>query len=291
MCIVITGASGLLGRALMLTFSAYQPLGLAYSRANTNLHKIDLTDQQAIEQFLFEHRPKIIIHAAAERRPDATKQHPEQAIALNVAATQYLVKAAKAINAWLLYISTDYVFDGKYPPYQTTSQPNPLNLYGQSKWQGEKIILTQYDNACILRIPILYGQVEFLTESSITALFLLLNNPQAKVDHHAIRYPTLVDNVAKICLQLAEKSLANAFPQGILHYSDPEPYTKYEMLQTMAKVMKKPFHHIIPIAQPIDKVPRPYHCQLAIHDLNQFNIKIPTACFKQTIFSILSTCC
>lgn len=70
----------------------------------------------------------------------------------------------------LIYISTDYVFDGTTPPYEVEDKPNPLNFYGQTKLDGEEAIKSVYPEAVILRVPILYGSTEYNGESAINVL-------------------------------------------------------------------------------------------------------------------------
>lgn len=170
--VLITGASGLLGRAVKKEFerdAAWKVLGLAYSRAGGDLRKIDLSDFEAVRDVVNEFRPDVIVHAAAERRPDVVDNNIDLATKLNVDVSQNLALVAKASNSFLLYISTDYVFDGNDPPYKPEDQPNPLNTYGHLKWAGEKAVLNAYpQRSGILRLPILYGEVEHLEESAVT---------------------------------------------------------------------------------------------------------------------------
>ena len=86
-------------------------------------------------------QPHVIVHCAAERRPDVVENHPDTASQLNVDASGNLAKEAAAIGAFLIYISSDYVFDGTNPPYREEDIPNPLNLYGKTKLEGEKAVL------------------------------------------------------------------------------------------------------------------------------------------------------
>lgn len=104
----------------------------------------------------------------------------------------------------LVYISTDYVFDGSAAPYQVTDKPNPLQLYGRTKLAGEQSILSvQSDNGrrVILRVPVLYGPVRVPSDSAINILLDVVRDQsgkQYKMDHYATRYPTNVR--AWICM-------------------------------------------------------------------------------------------
>ena len=176
--VLITGASGLLGRAVMQKFSnsdSWNVLGVAHSRAGDNLKKVDLLDFDATKSLVEDFRPHVLIHCAAERRPDVVENQEELASKMNVGVTKVLAKAINALNEeleapehFMLYISTDYVFDGTDPPYRPLDEPNPLNKYGKSKLQGEKVMQFYHPDGGILRVPILYGKVEKLQESAVT---------------------------------------------------------------------------------------------------------------------------
>ncbi|CAH1268493.1 MAT2B [Branchiostoma lanceolatum] len=210
--VLITGASGLLGRALMQEFqgaTGWEVLGLAYSRAGGRLKKVDLRDQAAVRETVQEFKPDVLIHSAAQRRPDVVEKDEEATSALNVEATRTVAQAAVDVGAFLVYISTDYVFDGKSSPHKVTDSPNPLNKYGVSKLAGEKTALEVAKDGAVLRVPILYGPIEAIDESAVTVLFGAVQNlgQTAKMSDYERRYPTHVGDVAAVCRQLAEKRL------------------------------------------------------------------------------------
>ena len=170
--VLITGASGLLGRAIVKEFTqsenGWEVLGLAYSRAKGALRKVDLKSKDEVDSVVEEFKPSIVIHSAAERRPDVVEKKEEETKMLNVDATRTIAEASAKANAFFLYISTDYVFDGTNPPYKPTDKPNPLNKYGQSKLDGENVTLEFLPRSGVLRVPILYGPVEHIHESAVT---------------------------------------------------------------------------------------------------------------------------
>ena len=102
---------------------------------------LDVRDAQAANAFIDQIAPDAVIIAAAERRPDVCEQNPTLARALNVDAVRTLASAANRHGAWVLSISTDYVFDGTRPPYQPGDPPAPLNAYGRSKFEGEQALI------------------------------------------------------------------------------------------------------------------------------------------------------
>lgn len=184
--VMVTGATGLLGRAVVkqLELMGHEVVATGFSRASERVHKLDLTAPLAVEKFIAREQPQVIVHCAAERRPDVSEQNPQAALALNLTASQALAMAAKANNAWLIYISTDYVFDGTQPKYAEDAATHPVNFYGESKLKGEEIVLNTRADFAVLRLPILYGQVEKLSESAVLVLINQLIERRAKgVDH------------------------------------------------------------------------------------------------------------
>jgi S-adenosylmethionine synthetase len=126
----------------------------------------------------------------------------------------------------LIYISTDYVFPGTKgdAPYEVTHPPKPSNLYGETKHDGEKAVLGEYQKAraegwgIILRVPVLYGQAENPSESAVNVLMDAVWKAQEKdaavnVDHWALRYPTNTEDVGRVCqgMSFSESHLPPTF--------------------------------------------------------------------------------
>ena len=262
----ITGATGLLGRAILEDFStAYKGrfVGTGFSRASGKVEKLNLLDKAGVEAFFERNQPKFVIHSAAERKPDVSEKDPSATWALNVDVTEHLAKLCHKNGSWLLYISTDYVFDGTAPPYQPGDDTNPLNYYGKSKLAGEEVIQKVFDNFAILRVPILYGEIQHLAESAVTSVVLdLKGSLPSRQDNWAIRYPTHVGDVALICRQMVEQRSADEGFRGIFHWSGNEPYTKYQMACVMAPIMGINCEDITATPEPEKGTPRPQDCCL-----------------------------
>ncbi|TEB34383.1 NAD(P)-binding protein [Coprinellus micaceus] len=250
---IVTGASGVLGSAVRRVFESSQVdvLPLSFSRTGDGLVQLDLTNRADVRNKFAEFKPEWVIHCAAERRPDVAEQNPEGTKTLNSEVPGYLAELSKELNFTLVYISTDYVFDGTNPPYSPRSTPNPLNLYGKQKRGGEEAILSaQSAQAVVLRVPILYGPAPKNTDSAVNCLLDIVHDRSGKkytMDHFATRYPTNVIDIAKFLRRLTD--IKKPLPE-ILHYSGDEPYTKYEMCLVFAKILELPHDHIIPNADP-----------------------------------------
>ena len=285
MKVLLTGASGLLGRAIVRSMKDHCSLyACAFSRSNDNLHKLNLLNSNEVTQTIESVQPHFIIHAAAERSPDICENEHATTNAINIQATSHLAQCAKEIGATIIYISTDYVFDGIDTPYQTDDPTNPLNYYGSSKLKGEQAVYESGAKAIVLRVPVLYGPVEYIEESAITVITkYLINQEPARVDHWAIRYPALVDDIAdalkNLILELAKNKIT---APSTLHFSGPEALTKYEIAKIMGQLYKINTDHLTANPEAPSGAPRPYNCQLDDHLLSDL-IELKKSNFTDSI--------
>jgi dTDP-4-dehydrorhamnose reductase len=277
--VAIIGASGLLGRALvreLQTQTGWQVVQTAFSRVGPQQVALDVRDARAVEDFVAREAPDAIVIAAAERRPDVCEHDPAAARALNVDAVRHFAAAAKAANAgktrnaWVLSISTDYVFDGSAPPYLPESTPNPLNAYGHSKLEGERALLDATDNALVLRLPLLYGPIVAWQESAVTSLVPAIRasaqtgaqrGEGAVMDAWATRYPTFTPDVAFVIRELLTRCADGDAVRGLAQWSGDEPMTKYEIAQRIARALGIDAK-LIAQTEPADATPRPRDCHL-----------------------------
>lgn len=294
--LLITGASGLLGRAIFKELHhspLWQTTGLSFTRQSPNLTPCDLTRTSELATLLDSNSPRFIIHAAAERRPDISEKDPAATLALNVTATATLAEWAAHNKACLIYISTDYVFDGTQPPYHPDDTPNPLNAYGASKLAGEKAVQNSGCDYIILRIPILYGAVEHLAESPVTVVASNLMEAPADqpvpMDNWATRYPTHTADVASVISQLLTLKLKRPTLSGTYHFSGSEAHTRYTMAQLIAPLINFPLNRIKPLNTPLpNAAPRPQNSQLDNSFLTALGIAAHTP-FKTALKAIVDT--
>ncbi|CAG0897039.1 unnamed protein product [Darwinula stevensoni] len=237
--------------------------------------KLDITDFEATGKYLRDLHPSLIVHCAAQRSPDKVDTEYEKTCCLNVEASGNLASLAKEVGAKMIYISTDYVFDGKNPPYHEGDKTNPLNKYGLTKLQGEEAVMKSYPDAIILRIGILYGEVEHLEESAVTTLFSTLKdkNHEKTVSDYEIRYPTHINDIAHILVGLAEKCDSSGEVKGIYHWCGKEAMTKFKMVQEMSNALSIPMDHVKPDSSPQSgAVTRPYNAQLATSRIDKLGL-------------------
>eukprot|EP01083_Nonionella_stella_P012357 35072_1 len=265
--VLITGATGMLGRSLMRHLNdlrGYECIGVGYSRAEPPLKKLDLLNRTETSQLIDDVKPDIVVHCAAERSPGKAASDPERTKALNVNTSLFLAEECARVNAKLIYMSTDYVFDGGVKsgvksPYFPDSQTMPLSFYGETKLAGEEAVLSiSGANAIVVRVPILYAMdCECLAESAslIVAKSLLdKDTPFNEIDDWQIRYFTSVDDVSAILRYAIDASQRPKNPIGgiVLHVSPTEPHTKFELVQMMMDITGADGSHLTSNPNPPD---------------------------------------
>ncbi len=271
--ILVTGASGLLGSAILTRLAGSATVtGLGRSHAFPNLLPVNLTDPDAIDSL--KAMPwNALVHCAAYRDPDFCETHPEDAAALNTNVPARLAALAQSRGAPMVHISTDYVFDGDHPPYRETSTPCPINRYGQTKRDAETRVLQACPGAAILRIPALYGTPPPPVISSMIedAIRSVTGTTPTRHDHACIRYPTCTADIADVVAFLLEKGVA-----GIVHASATVPATRYEFTLEAARIL----HTDPSLISPMDSIPpraarRPVNSALTVDRLASLGGPIP----------------
>ena len=153
MTILIAGANGQLGRALMQLGSTTQT-----PATGMDLPELDITDPERLAADFSRISPAVVINAAAYTDVDGAEADPETAFRVNAEGAAHLAKCCAASGAWLIHISTDYVFDGsRASPWKESDPIAPLGVYGQSKAEGEKRVRKALDAHIIVRTSWLYG--------------------------------------------------------------------------------------------------------------------------------------
>jgi len=275
-------------------------IGTGFTRAKPpTILKLDLGSQAEVAKVLDEVKPQVVVHCAANRFPDKCDSDPEGTRALNITATASLANYCAAHSILLIYISTDYVFPGieGEAPYEITSNPKPPNLYGETKYEGEKALLKEYEEAgkkglaVVLRVPVLYGEAESPEESAVNTLMTSIWKAQQEganvgMDHWARRFPTNTEDVGRVCQDIAIKYLEtedkSTLPP-ILQFSSEDNYTKYEICQLFAEIMGLPLDGMKANTEgndPNASVQRPYDCHLSTQALKDLGINTSTMDFK-----------
>jgi len=241
MKILITGANGLLGQhlvKLLLDTTAHDIIATGkgdprYVVQNSRLHyyALDITDGMAVHSLFEKLLPDTIVHCAALTQADECELNPIKAWEINVTATRFIVEAAKKINAFLIFISTDFVFDGINGPYKETDTVNPVSYYGSTKVAAEKSVAESGLPYAIARTCLLYGNIFAGTRNNVISWVKenLEQVKKIKVVSDQWRTPTYVEDLAKGILLIAEKKAV-----GLFHISGKDFLSPYDMAMATA---------------------------------------------------------
>ena len=234
---MVTGSNGLLGGFLIPVLRSKGYRILATGKGPCRLPEswfdeqviympLDITDGMCVMTFMNEHKPRRIIHAAAMTQADDCERDPVGCWNVNVTATRFLIDAAKTTGASMLYVSTDFVFDGDGGPYKETDQPAPVNFYGSSKLAAERAVMASGLDWSIVRTVLVYGRSDHQARSNIMTWVrdkLTTRTPINVVDDQ-LRTPTWAGDLALGISLVAEHNAG-----GIWHISGADLLTPYEM--------------------------------------------------------------
>lgn len=234
MKILVTGANGLLGQKLTMLLdqqgdihviaTARKPVN--YKLKNAEFNILDVTNQKETEKVILEAKPDVVIHTAAMTQVDQCEVEREACWQANVTGVEYLVKACEKVNAFLVHVSTDFIFDGTHGPLDETAIPKPVNYYGESKLAGEKVVMNSKLDWAILRTVLVYGITEDMSRSNIV-LWVKKNLEEGKtinVVNDQWRTPTLAEDLAMGCYLAATRKA-----KGIFHISGEKMMTPYDI--------------------------------------------------------------
>ncbi|OGW68570.1 MAG: dTDP-4-dehydrorhamnose reductase [Nitrospirae bacterium RIFCSPLOWO2_01_FULL_62_17] len=262
MRIVITGASGQLGHELQHVLQDQQ-LTLA------DLPEFDVT-KAGVEKRVTAAQPDVIIHAAAYTDVDGAEREPAQAMAVNAVGTERVARGAAAAGARLLYLSTDYVFDGRQGvPYRETDRPNPLSVYGRSKYEGEQQALAHCPNALVIRTAWLYGThgKNFVK----TIMRQASQQSELRVVSDQRGSPTHAGDLASAIKQVLGTNL-----KGIVHATGAGDCTWYELAREIVSLTGSPARvQPISTAESGRTAQRPLYAVLSNRVLADAGISLP----------------
>ncbi|QMU65284.1 MAG: sugar nucleotide-binding protein [Flavobacteriaceae bacterium] len=238
--VVITGSNGLLGQTLiellMKEKNQYDIYGLSRGknraeRDDFHYYPIDITNTKKLEKVLYKIAPDVIIHTAAMTNVDACEINKDACDVLNINVVSNLAGISEIVNAHLIHISTDFIFDGKSGYYKETDTPNPLSHYGHSKLKSEKILENSRANFTILRTILVYGFVKNITRNNIVLWIkeMLENNKEITIVKDQYRMPTYVEDLALACKISMDKKA-----EGIFNISSNTLVSIYEIALEIA---------------------------------------------------------
>jgi dTDP-4-dehydrorhamnose reductase len=248
MKLFITGASGLYGSKLSQIATGRQHQVYSLDIQNQAAYgmpiQLDITDKTQVNATFQRLSPEVVIHAAGLTDVDKCELNRELAWKTNVEGTINIAQAAKTCGAFVIYISTDYVFDGEKGNYTETDLPSPISYYGYTKLKAEeqiRKILTQY---CIARTSVIYGAVPAAGKVNFALWLLsrLTNKEQTRVFTDQWNSPTLNTSLAKMTLEIAERKLS-----GTYHLAGATRISRYDFAMFLAKTFNLDTSLLVPI--------------------------------------------
>lgn len=206
MPLLVTGAKGMLGQDLcpILEDAGYEVI-------ETDVDTLDITNAEQVNQVLKDKMPEVVIHCAAYTNVDKAEEDLKTAELINVTGTENIADACGKLGIKMVYISTDYVFDGtKDSPYTPQDKPNPINNYGMTKYEGEEAVRSFCEKHYIARTSWLYGHHG---KNFVETMLSLKDKEELKVVDDQIGCPTWTVELAN----------------GILKLLDSKPYGTYHV--------------------------------------------------------------
>lgn len=270
----ITGGSGLLGERLATVAKDDDELTLVHnSNPTDNSIKCDITNEKEVKESIEKENPDVIIHCAAMTNVDLCEDETELAYKVNGDGTGYLAKAANDIDAKIIYVSTDFVFDGQRGYYKEDEKVNPLGIYAKSKYDGEVQLEKYSDDWAIARVSVLYGWHSRLNFTTWVIEQLRQKN-EINIVTDQINSPTLADNAAEAIFKIAEKD-----KNGIFHTAGNDAINRFDFTKKIADAFDLDDSLINPTTstQFVQKAPRPRDSSLNVNKVEkELDMKMET---------------
>jgi len=185
---------------------------------------MDLLNHEMISNIMSEKKPDVVIHLGAMTAVDLCDTQQDNALKINSQATEILAKECSKINSFMVYVSTDYVFDGNTGMYEENDTTNPLGFYGKSKLLGEKSIQNFSSNWCIARTSTPFGLHPTKKSFPIWVIENLQKQKQIDVLTDQFTSPTYVPSLSRMLIEISERHLT-----GIIHVAGASKISRYEM--------------------------------------------------------------
>jgi dTDP-4-dehydrorhamnose reductase len=234
--ILVVGANGMLGQRVINFYSKKEKIELlgcsiepdpVYEGAEYIC--CDLTKRESIKKAVFDFCPDFIVNTAAYTNVDKSETEREQAWKLNVRGVEYLAETCRVLDAHLVHISSDYIFDGKNGPYNETAKPNPLGYYGRTKLASENALKISGSMNSIIRTNVLYGIADSRPDFVRWVINSVRSGKSIRIVTDQINNPTFLDD-----LVIAINKIIEFRKQGIYNIGGKEFLSRYDFTLLIA---------------------------------------------------------
>jgi len=237
MKLLVTGSAGLVGQQVVHdlaesgdeVYSAYNDSKPQYGIPT----QMNLNSTDAIKEIIEKINPDAIIHLGAITDVDLCESNKNLALGINAKATEIISKLAAKQNAFFVYVSTDYVFDGEKGMRKESDSTNPIDFYGKSKLEGEKSVMNLASSWCIARTSTPYGIHKTKKSFPVWVVENLQKNNEINVVVDQFTSPTYVPNLSRMLIEIAKRQIV-----GIIHVAGATRISRYELAELVADKLK-----------------------------------------------------
>lgn len=242
--ILVTGSSGLLGSKIVEQAREHFKAIPTHRTKSLfpNSVEMNITDEGNVLRVFNKFKPDIVVHTAAETNVDRCEVNKEHAWKVNVEGTRNIAMACNEVGSKIVYVSTDYVFEGEKGLYTEEDEPNPINYYGLTKLKGEKYVAQVCRDHVIVRTSVLYGWHPWKPNFVKWVISSLKEGKQVNVVDDHYNSPTLADDLAEVILEIIEKDL-----KGLYHTAGSERIDRFEFALKVAETFNLDSSLIKPI--------------------------------------------
>ncbi len=237
--ILITGAGGVLGTSLRTHFS-----GNGSCVFGTTKEEMNVTKKDAVLRILEAFKPDVVFHLAALTNLELCEQNPDLAYQVHVVGTKNVVDACNSLGATILYMSTGAVFDGtKQSPYTEDDTPNPLSVYGKTKYEAERIVVEHALDCIVVRLGWLFGGFEKESKFVAPILRMIQNGHKELFAVQDMKgSPTYTEDVA-----VGIERLLTSGARGMFHVVNAGVATRYDQVKCIVAAAGKTIP-IVPVS-------------------------------------------
>ena len=229
---LVTGSAGLVGQQVVKDLSKSNQVFSCYNESKPEYGdsvKMDLKNYEMISSVLTEIKPDVVIHLGAMTGVDLCEKEKTSASEINTKATEIIAKECSKLNSFLVYVSTDYVFDGNFGMYKEDDVANPLGFYGKSKLEGEKAVQNFSTNWCIVRTSTPFGLHPTKKSFPMWVIENLQKQKQIDVLIDQFTSPTYVPNLSRMLIEISERRIT-----GIIHAAGASKISRYQMASVVS---------------------------------------------------------